>query len=389
MASLKPMAWGEEKCALCDAKVNGNGDLTCNCDLKMIYRKEPIAPLSALRACFEAKRHGDLGWRETVELFYHLSAEDRQHWEDRAALDHQRYENEKMEYNTALQLDDEILTDAEAEKDCECGNGLMDLRSELQRRRCEQTWARYRRDHTSFNHSIQPPAGSLGQEKFFHLFDLPQEIRDRIYRHYFGSPGTCRELRQWQLEYEGYGVEPEINFTDLKPLDTRILAVNHQVYAEALDILYSCRMHHFLVDISKASVLPLFIRLATGTEVPRPTSRIKQWHLCITFTNLSQVTRMKSQIQQLREVMGQCSKIERVKFTWTTVPNHWNEIPSLEEAYGEMLEIFKTLRGVGRVEFADHLDSKRHGHHLRGWDNIRLADWRVNNAVRDAMTSPR
>ncbi|KAL9576073.1 MAG: hypothetical protein Q9212_007409 [Teloschistes hypoglaucus] len=388
MGRSDPMAWGEERCALCDATVNGNGCLPCDCDPKIIYRKEPGAPVSAL-GLFSIQGHSDIHWREAIELFNRLSAEDREEWEEKARLDCQRYEKEKTEYNGILRLDDEILTDEEAEKDCECETDLMDMRRERQRRRCEQTWVRYRRGHPAFNKSVMPSAESVGPGNFPRFLELPQEIRDRIYRHYFNDRGICRELRQWQLEYECYKVDRDVVFIDLKPLDTRILAINHQAHAEALDFLYSYRKHCFVVNMSEASILPSFVRHSTGIEAPRPTSRIKQWHIYISFTDLRQVKRMTAQLQQLRNVMEQCNNIERVKFTWVTVPRHWHEVQGLEEPYGEMLEVFKSLRGVGRVEFTEHLENRKDGRFVRGWDNVRLADSRVNNAVREAMTSPR
>ncbi|KAI4205513.1 MAG: hypothetical protein LQ350_000292 [Teloschistes chrysophthalmus] len=321
------MAWGEEKCVLCDAKVNGNGIFTCRCDTKLTYRKEPTAPLSAPRAFFNGKQ-SNIGWGEAVELFYALSAEDRQQWEEKAALDLQRFEKEKMEYNRVLQLDDDIR-----EEDC------RDKVFEYSRRRGEQRWARYRRDHPKFNPSVEAVGTSVGPCSSSRFLDLPRELRDRIYRHYFDEPRTRREFRQWQLVYEAYKVEPEMDFSETEPFDTRILAVNHQVYAEALDVLYSHRTRCFVVDITKASVLPLFVRHATGTQAPRPTLKIRRWHVYINLTNRNQVTRMKSQLQQLCDVMEQSKKIEEITFTRETAHWHWeeNKTGDLKKAYWEML----------------------------------------------------
>ncbi|KAL8637704.1 MAG: hypothetical protein Q9228_005054 [Teloschistes exilis] len=386
---MEPMAWGEEQCALCNAKVNGNGTSTCNCDPKVTYRKEPSAPLSAPRAFFNDK-HGEISWGEAVELFYALSAEDRQQWEGKAELDHQRFEKEKTEYNRDLQLQDEILDHCKADPDSSWGIALVGEWKELRRRQCEQIWARYRRDHPKFNQSIEVLGESVGPGSFSHLLDLPQEIRDRIYQHYFDYPSRSRRgFRQWQLEYEAYNVEPEMAFGHSTPLDTRILAVNHQVHSEALDVLYSHRMHCFVVDISKASVLPIFIRHPTGTQPPRPTLKIKRWLVNITLTNLNQVTRMKSQLQQLCDVMEQCSKIEQITFRRRTAPEYWAETRELKEAYGEMLEIFKSLRGVGSVDFIGSMDARTVGHHRTLISQVRRADWMFQNTIREAMTSPR
>lgn len=380
------MAWGEEKCTFCDAHLNSDGELSCDCSSKLVYRKQPIPPSSAVRLFFDQTPR-NTSWSNAFTSFSALPLEDRLYWNNRYMDDRKRYEKEKREYNEALRLEEEILTDREAENECECRNGYADIRKELERRRCEQTWARYRRDHPKFKQALQAPDDDLGPGTFCRFADLPTEIRDQIYYYVFKGSNNATELRQWQLEFEAYGTEPEHCFTHLQPLDTRILAVSHRIYSEALEVLYCSNT--FVVDVSKNDVLPLFVQDATGSQAPRPTSKIKRWHIILTFTNIAQD--FAKAFQDLRDVMELCIRLDEVRFTWISIPRYWAELPALTTAYGKLLEPFKQLRGVGRVIFTEKHskpEAEKHIQFLSEWEHVHLPSEDVRQAVKARMESP-
>ncbi|KAI4178877.1 MAG: hypothetical protein L6R41_008169, partial [Letrouitia leprolyta] len=315
MQQPQPKIWGEEKCTFCDAPVAKDGSLTCNCSSKLVYREEPAPPASAIRLYYALGTKHE-SWVDALAAFDHLPAEDRAHWNKQAAADRKRFQQEKRAYNDNLRLDEEILTDKEAEDECECGNGFDDIRVALQRRRCEQRWSRYRRDHPRFNATVKATDQAVGPGTFHRFLDLPVEIRDQIYAHLFDGAGNGGGLRQWQLEYETTGPDPELRFTHLHPLDTRILATCHQIYAESLDALYSNTC--FVVDIARSSIPPLFIQHPTGIVAPRPTAKIRRWHVQLTLTNLRHLDMIRPQVVALRDVMKQCDRLDEVRFTWLT-----------------------------------------------------------------------
>ncbi|KAL8705360.1 MAG: hypothetical protein Q9201_001516 [Fulgogasparrea decipioides] len=382
------MAWGQEKCTFCDAPVNSARDLTCGCLPKVLYRKEPRPPIPTFRR-FLIHENRVSGTRRVdfVNQFNSLPLEDRKHWEQKYAEDRERYKREKEEYNEALRLDDEILTDKEAEDDCECGNAVWDIRTEPQRRRCEQTWTRYRRDHHKFNQTRKFPAEVVGPGSFHQFAHLPAEIRNRIYYFVFNDADDATELREWQLEFEACNIDSERQFTHLQPLDARILAVNRRVHVEALDILYSSKC--FVVDISRSSDLPGFVQCSTGTHAPRPTSKIRRWHILITFTDIAQDFGI--QLRDLCNAMKRCIRLDEVRFTWISVPHYWGEIAALVKAYGQMLQTFTELRGVRKVIFTERCpgsETARQTKMLPGFSSIHLASEEVRQAVKNCMESP-
>ncbi|KAL8734805.1 MAG: hypothetical protein Q9181_003029 [Wetmoreana brouardii] len=382
------MAWGEEKCTFCDALVDSDRDLTCGCLPKILHRKEPIPSLPTLRLFFIRYNQEKISrLSDFPNEFNSLPLEARKHWEQKFIEDRERYKREKEEYNEALRLEDDILTDKEAEDDCDCGNAVSDIRMELQRRRCEQTWTRYRRDHRKFNQTCKFPAEAVGPGSFHQFAHLPAEIRNRIYYFVFNGADNATELREWQLEFEASKVEPEHQFTHLQPVDTRILAVNRQVHLEALDVLYSAKC--FVVDINKSSVLPAFVQCSTGNHAPRPTSKIRRWHISLTFTHIAQD--FGNALRDLCNVMKGCGRLDEVRFTWITVPPYWNEIADLVKAYGQMLQIFEELRGVRKVIFTEQFpgsETARQTKLLPGFSSIHLASEEVRHAVKTCMESP-
>lgn len=266
-----------------------------------------------------------------------------------------RYEREKEEYNRSLDLDEDILTDHESEAQHECGNGYMEEREGLQRLRCEQLWSRYRRDHERFNNTVRCLSNSTGPGCFHRFGELPVEIRDRIYEFVLQISRHKTGLRQWQLIYESnnYDFSSRSIYTNLLPLDTRILAANRQIYLEALDILYAS--NSFVVDVTRGSVLPNFIARATGLEAPYPASRIRRWHIRLIFTNVNDKPIISSQLDEIRKVMGHCLVLKEVRFSWITVPYYWSELPQLVQEYDAMLESFCTICGVDQVVFTEKL----------------------------------
>ncbi|KAL8941000.1 MAG: hypothetical protein Q9211_002005 [Gyalolechia sp. 1 TL-2023] len=379
------MAWGEEKCTFCDALVAKDGSLTCKCSSKLVYREEPAPPASAVRL-YHIRENQHRDWSDAVSAFDRLPVEDRTYWNEQAAVDRKRFQLEKGAYNNNLRLDEEILTDKEAGDECDCGNGFDDIRVALQRRRCEQRWSRYRRDHPRFNSTVKATDHALGPGTFYRFLALPTEIRDQIYTHLFQTASNSRGLRQWQLEYETTGPDPELRFTHLHPLDTRIFATSHQIYAESLDALYSTGC--FVVDIARSSILPLFIQNPTGTLAPRPTTKIKRWHIQLTLTNLRHKDMVLPQVVALRDVMKQCVRLDEVRFTWLTVPHYWEEIGDLIREYDAMLSLFKDVHGVGKVIYTENFSQQgacREPYWLDSCSSVHLASEDVRNAVKASM----
>ncbi|KAL8708473.1 MAG: hypothetical protein Q9220_006630 [cf. Caloplaca sp. 1 TL-2023] len=345
---------------------------------------EPSPPSTALRLYFANRK------QHVWKRFEDLTGDDRNYWLRKASADRKRYLKEKMKYNATLNLDEEIHTDEEAEADTDCGNGVAALRVSLERKRCEQQWSRYRQDHHHFNKSVSPSGESTGPGTFPRFVHLPPEIRHLIYSFALRASSNTRELRQWNLEYEGPHIGPELRLTHLKPLDTRVLAANRQIYQEALNVLFSSNC--FAVDVNQASNLPAFVAQATGCLAPRPTSKIRRWHVKITFTNIHQEPSLLYQLRLLRDEMSRSVCLDEVRFTWISVPQHWSCLPALTHAYDSMLAMFGDLRGVKEVTYTTSLpeqEVRRSHQFLDGWDEVGLASEKVRRAVKTSMETPR
>ncbi len=384
------MAWGDEKCMWCEKLVNGDLTSACQCRDRLTYRKEPEAPTSAMRMYYDAAEPRHTNWQLALQAFEKLPAQERRAWDAKADADRARFEREKMEYNDNLALDDELLTDNDEEGRMECGNAVNEIRQALQRRRCEQQWARYRRDHWAFSTHSRSDVGPAALHRFR---DLPTEIRIQIYTQLFDARGSPEALRQWQLEYESADTDPNLRFTHLQPLDTRILAASRQIHAEALDALYSTRC--FTVDVARASAPPLFIRKPTGVVAPRPTSKIKRWHIRLTFTDVLHKEFILPQLHLVHDAMKDCIALDEVRFSWISVPDYWSEVLGLRREYDDMLSLFKDIQGVKKVVFTEGFDGypsdvKKYSPALLcGWDNMHLASEHVRREVKTSMESPR
>ncbi|KAI4132826.1 MAG: hypothetical protein LQ338_000530 [Usnochroma carphineum] len=319
--------------------------------------------------------------QQAIRGYEYLSVEDRTVWETRAVADRARFEQEKRDYNNTIDLEEEINSDNEAMDDFECGNGVQGKRLATLKRRCEQQWARYRRDHPKFNQSYKAPEQAVGPGYLKRFMELPVEIRNQIYAYTLPSYRDGRALRQWQLTYEIDDIDDDdqLRFTDLQPLDTRILAVSREVYAGALDMLYSTNC--FTVDIAMASALPLFIQDATGLSPPRPTSRIRRWHIRLTSADVRQLNITWPQLFAVRNVMKQCVHLDEVRFTWLSGPHlHYSgKVCRWIRKYDGMLKLFEDVRGVGNVVFTDTFSEAEPC----------LASEKVRKAVKASMESPR
>ncbi|KAL8925625.1 MAG: hypothetical protein Q9172_002129 [Xanthocarpia lactea] len=379
------MAWGEKKCVLCDEIVNSDGTSICKCPERITYRKQPERPASAMRLYHNAR--GDRNdFQAAFNAFKALPSEERRCWETKATADRARFEREKMEYNDTIPLDDESLS----EDEMNWSNDVADMVQALRRRRGQQQWARYRRDHKNFNrHSLEKAQDQDSPPAKFHRFgDLPPEIRAQIYAHLFRQRRSTGDLRHWQLEFESAGTDADLGFTHFEPLDTRILAVSRQVYTEALEVLYSSRC--FIVDIALASVPPLFVQKASGNLPPRPTSKIRRWHIRVNFTNILHRDYILPQLQLVHDVMKECSCLDTVRFSWLSVPEYWREVSALRGEMDGMLSIFKDLRGVHEVLFTELSDAdkaRRKIMMLGGWNNMYLPSEDVRRDIKASMES--
>ncbi|KAI4147597.1 MAG: hypothetical protein L6R39_003067 [Caloplaca ligustica] len=355
----------------------------------MVDRKEPQPPASAIRLFYEDS-HIQRNWCDVVQTFNDMPPEDRRDWEEKSAADRRRFEQDKREYNYNLDLEEDITTDNEGIGECECGTGLFEIREETLRRRCEQIWGRYRRNHHKFNASYEAPRQAVGPGCFHRFMDLPEELRSQIYTYLLYSAWGTGGLRQWQLEFESNDRVPEFRFTDNLPLDTRILVTNHEVYRAALNTLYSTNC--FTVDVSRASTIPLFIQGATNLSPPRPTSRIRRWHIRLVFTDIIFTNTIVPQLVAVRDVMKQCVRLDEVRFTWITVPDYWErELHGLVREYDAMLQIFREVQGVGEVIFTEANSQEGHEEEHRwvnGYSTLHQASKDVKEAVKASMESP-
>ena len=233
-------------------------------------------------------------------------------------MDDYKSHKEETDYNEDLDLETEIMTDQEGKDACGCGSGSECMTLELQRRRCKQTWHRYRKDHYKFNDMVKSPRKARGPDTLSKFTCLPPEIRDKIYRYVFQAASWAADLRQWKPAYECPDVDPEHHdeYIYLKPLDTRKLAVNRQIYAEALDIPYSS--NDFVVDVSEGDTIAQFVHDATGLAAPRPTSKIRRWHILVTLMHVKQ--ELGKAMHTIASAMKQCLRLDEVRFTWITVP---------------------------------------------------------------------
>ena len=311
-------------------------------------------------------------------------------YEEKAVAVRKRYEQEKREYNDTLDLEDEILTDQEALNECECGNGANDIRVETERLRCEQKWTRYRRDHPKFNKGHHASEEGVDSRSFNRFNDLPVEIKNQIYQHVLCDSKVGGEIRQWQVHYESKGNPFELRFTDLQPLDTRILVASREIYNSALHQLYSVKT--FVVDISDFTATPLFVRDATNFSSPRPTSRIRRWHIRLFYGQLTDKALIMPQIIALRDALKQCANLEEIRFTWMCSPVWRPASSDMIHSFDSMLKLFAVVHGVGKVIFTKKL-SKRERERMNKWldgcRDIELASQEAREVVKAAMESPR
>ena len=245
-----------------------------------------------------------------------------------------QYDKEKIEYNQSLDLDEEIETDFEEEGDFPMdhkrGLAIAKVNDCLEERRCEQAWQRYRTDHHTF---AQSPRDGTSPRTFHRFLDLPLELRNLVYT--FALPQAHHEVRQWQFIYEIGAID---GFAGLRPLDTRLLAVNRQLCFEGLRTLYSSNT--FVVDIDGCpDSMPLFIRKSLGSLDSSPTIYIRRWHLIIVFTHPAQKCRVLSQLQKVHDVMRQFKVLESVRFSWITISKTHDGYQQLQREYESMLSI--------------------------------------------------
>ena len=313
-----------------------------------------------------------------------------QEYQEEAAAIRKRYEQEKREYNDTLNLEDDILPDQKAIDECECGSGDNDIKVKNARLRCEQNWTRFRRDHANFNQGHHAPEQGVDSCSFNRFKELPGEIKNQIYRHVLCGSHTRREIRQWQLYYESRKIPFELRFTDLQPLDTRILVASREVYNSALQELYS--VNTFVVDISKANATPLFVRDATSSLSPRPTSKIRRWHIRLSYRRTEDEELIMPQIIAVRDAMKQCASLEEIRFTWICSSDGWTAPLDLIHSYDSMLKQFLDVRGVRKVSFTEEFfeeDLGRINKWLDGWGDLQMASQDVREIVKASMERPR
>ena len=117
------------------------------------------------------------------------------HYREKAAAVRESSEQEQMVYDESLNLEDDILTDQEDPDGC--GSGTTVVGVERERLRCEQNWARYRRDHPKFTQKHQASEVVNSRNSFHRFHDLPPEIKAQICRYVLRGrgDGNCTTSR--------------------------------------------------------------------------------------------------------------------------------------------------------------------------------------------------
>ena len=331
------MLWGHLSCLICDESINRNGSLSCQCTPTTLYRNLPVAPITSPQRLSSNPASKDPQFLDENELTADLI----------------RYNKEKLEYNQALDLDEEIETDFEEQGDFRIGEkrgeAIAPINDCLDERRCEQAWQRYRTNHPAWNRANAPKDG-LGPGSFHRFLELPFELRALVYE--YALP-NARQIRQWQLFYETGASD---GLVDMRPLDTRFLAVNRQLHHEALRAMYLSNT--FVVDIDGSNDVPLFIEKTTGTLAPRPTAYIKRWHLIIIFTDPRKEPSITHQLRKVHDIMRQCYSLDSVRFTCVATFPFADGSPLPLPHIESMLRMFEDVRPVKEVVFTNNIQGQ-------------------------------
>lgn len=100
------MLWGHLSCLICDESINRNGSLTCQCTPTTLYRNLPVAPITSQE-----------------RLSSNPASKDPQSLDEKEfTTDLIRCNKEKLAYDQALDLDEEIKTVYEDQGDFHIGD---------------------------------------------------------------------------------------------------------------------------------------------------------------------------------------------------------------------------------------------------------------------------
>ncbi|KAI9785528.1 MAG: hypothetical protein M1839_009269 [Geoglossum umbratile] len=165
-----------------------------------------------------------------------------------------------------------------------------------------------------------PPSGP------FPFLSLPPEIRNKIYRHLLTSPQTLTSPQR-----------PSAHFIQ-NHLQPGILATSRQVHNEALRILYEeNRVEVYVSD----------------DAVHLPTSSARNLDLVLAFNVMLEVSPARGMVtrERVEELVGRLARCPRIVDLRVEIP--WRPTPARMHMIKvrRLLEPFKMLRGVGRVEF--------------------------------------
>jgi len=158
-----------------------------------------------------------------------------------------------------------------------------------------------------------PPSPSPTQP--FPFLSLPPEIRNKIYRYLLTRAGPIRSPHRPRQYARPSNVQP------------CILATSRQIHNEAVRILY--QENSLEIYVSDAVYMP-----AAHVEL------VERWSVLL---DVGMVTRAR--VEELVARLGRVSEL-RVEIPWKVTPARMHMVK-----VKRLMEPFRRLRGVGRVEF--------------------------------------
>ena len=198
----------------------------------------------------------------------------------------------------------------------------------------------------------------------FRLLSLPIELRRIIYRYYFNSP-----LDGWKSNYRLLLASEYCNIFCLKKCDTQILWVNHQIYEEAIEVLYGDAVWHFSFNSFESRTAH---RTVHGTFLRQFRSRPEfrfirnvtigvmfRTVMNVSFRTLENSNRLRINQKLLRkicEVLCGAPKLRTVKLLWHDKVDceDWEEKQTCLSSLAKLPEHVRCMVFLGQESMAVH-----------------------------------
>ncbi|KAL8719380.1 MAG: hypothetical protein Q9225_003610 [Loekoesia sp. 1 TL-2023] len=208
------------------------------------------------------------------------------------------------------------------------------------RRRGAQLWNRYRRDHP------QACGGAIVSvpDQPFRFLDLPQELRDMVYRLLL-----YRSRSLVQMEQNGSAIVFNVQ-TDEGSIDVRLFAVCKQVYEEATNVFFGQNI--IKIDLGQNLAPPMFRKGPQATAI----HKLRRIEIHLPLYSVPEAARLIWLLQLVCQALSIRSHLTEVTII-PFCPTSWYK-PAMHQAMDNVLETLTALRGVGRVFFSgqDDLD---------------------------------